>query len=97
MNFLKLYVVAFDAYRELVAYADTLKVGSPRWEEVVKARDDMMDSVYEYKDMEPIGYGYIAKDSGKLMLVREDQKHFPHVFPLYGMVPEVVDKAKSIS
>lgn len=33
-----------------------------------------------------IGYGYIAKGSGKLVVVDESHSHHDHVFPIYRKV-----------
>ena len=95
MNINRLYVLMFETFYELTQYADSMRVGTPRWLEVTKARNDLSDYVTELRESGIIGYGYIAKDSGRLILVREDQKHYPHVFPLYGTPPEIVDKDKS--
>lgn len=44
------------------------------------------------KEATPIGYGYIAKGTGNLVLCEEKFASLPHVFPLFKMTETDIER-----
>lgn len=55
----------------------------PCW--TVEAASEAFRGVEVHRQYEKVGYAYIAKESGNLVVVDERHSHLDHVFPIYRL------------